>query len=144
MSKAPSIQAGMYFSFGNTGRKGIKSKNTFEAILNKERRSTTRFKEDGLNQFYRFKTLKTGDTIQFWEKPWKNGSFHGRSLIVEIESIQILNFNDMSPEKKELWSQQEGWDESFINVFLQKGKTSGLQIIYKLIQEPIDLQEKLF
>lgn len=96
------LLATMYFKFGANARPGIKSRSTFDAILDGERTSTTRYDSPYSARWGR---LKQGDLVRFYEG--KNMS--GRSVVVRVDSVDRINMRTMSEAQREEWSKAEGW-----------------------------------
>lgn len=97
------MRATMYFRYGNRKRPDVTSDTTFDAILVSERTSTTRFA--GWESFDRWKTVKVGDLIRFYE----DKAMTGRSLLVRIREISEIDLRSCDAAELEAWSRAEGW-----------------------------------
>ena len=97
------MPATMYFKYGAHARPGIKSASTFDAILDGERTSTTRY--DEWPQSARWGKLEKGDLVRFFE----DKHMKGRSVIVRVDSVERIDMRTMSEAQREEWSKAEGW-----------------------------------
>lgn len=115
--------ASMYFNYGWKGRSDVKSESTFEAILEGERTSTTRF--DKWSSSKDWNNVKKGDFVRFFE----DKEMKGRSVVVKVESIERINMATFTEAQHEAWSKAEGWSVLHSKENAKEG-ASGLQIRY--------------
>ena len=117
-------------------RPGLRGKTYFEAALNEERTSTTRFENDSPAQYRRWKALKPGDEIVLWSGPWdrNKGVFTGENIrCVVSEHPREINLRTLTAPQREEWSKAEGWSATWIDHHLARdGSPIGLQIRYRL------------
>ncbi|WP_298842278.1 macro domain-containing protein [uncultured Salinicola sp.] len=93
----------MYFAFGWEARPDVKSQTTFDAILDGERTSTTRF--DKWKNSDRWGKLKRGDLVRFYE----DREMEGKSVVVRVDSVERIDMRTLTDEGREKWSKAEGW-----------------------------------
>ena len=135
MEKLIKFDAGMYFAFSTLARPGLKAKTCFEAIVNGERTSTTRFEADSYAQFHKWKSLKPGDIVRVWSKRWNKGlgKFGGDSLLIEI--TKNPKEIDLETIDREEWSLVEGWSSKWIDHHINTGESlKGIQIRYTMVE----------
>lgn len=99
------LEATMYFAYGRDARPGFTPKSTFEAILEGQRTSTTRFKAWGGME--RWEQLKQGDEVRFFADKDKSGP----SVLVKVAGVRRVDLKSMSEPEIEAWSQAEGWSK---------------------------------
>jgi len=124
-------KASMYFSFDLEGRPDVKSNSTFDAILEGERTSTTRY--DKWPGSDRWGKLEKGDLIRFYE----DKGMKGRSVVVAVDSVERIDMRTMDDKQREAWSRAEGWSEGYARKSASNGP--GFQIRYR----PVPGQEIL-
>ena len=73
------LSASMYFSYSRDSRPDIASKTTFDAILDGERSSTTRFPQWG--GIKKWENLKKGDLVRFFD----DKNMNGKSVVVAVD-----------------------------------------------------------
>lgn len=114
----------MYFEYGRDARPEIKSKTTFDAILDGERTSTTRY--DSWAGTEAWGNLSPGSLVRFFE----DKEMKGRSVVVKIDSIERVNLATMNASEREAWSKAEGWS---VEHCARSGERygTGFQIRYK-------------
>ena len=93
--------AQMVYDYNGMSRPEVKSKSTFDAILNGERRATTRYASQG--HLDNWKSLKVGDFVSF-------RSNDGRNLYVRITKEATTLTKDTNAEE---WSKKEGWSTEY-------------------------------
>lgn len=125
----PSLKASMYFKYGNSRREGFKSETTFDAILEGERTSTTRYKEWG--PLERWEKLEPGAVVRFYE----DKEMRGRSVDVVVTGLQRISLRDMNEKQLEEWSKVEGWSVAHAKESARK-YSEGVQIRYALPESP--------
>lgn len=119
------LKASMYFAYGRDARTGLQSKTTFEAILAGERTSTTRFAVWPGSERYR--ALKVGDTIRFFE----DREMRGRHVdVVVTELPRDIDLARCSQADLASWSACEGWSENAGRGYGRRYGL-GLQVRYK-------------
>ena len=96
-------KASMYFSFGWEARPDVKSSTTFDAILEGERTSTTRF--DKWKGSDRWGQLRKGDLVRFYE----DREMKGKSVVVKVDSVERIDMRTLDDRQREDWSKAEGW-----------------------------------
>ena len=122
--KTPVVkEASMYFSFGWRGRQDVKSETTFDAILEGERTSTTRF--DKWASSREWANIKKGDLVRFYE----DREMKGRSVVVKVDSVRRIDMGSFSEKEIEDWSKAEGWSVLAAKEHVQK-RDSGFQVRY--------------
>jgi hypothetical protein len=99
------LSASMYFAYSGESRPEIASKTTFDAILDGERSSTTRFPQWGGIQ--RWESLKKGDLIRFFD----DKNMKGKSVVVAVDSISRIDLSACAESDLKGWSKAEGWSE---------------------------------
>lgn len=122
--RAIALKATMYFAFGQNALIGLRSKTTFQAILNGERTSTTRF--PAWPGYERWRSAKAGDLVRFYE----DRHMRGRYVDVIIESVQKIDLARCSAEEVAAWSQAEGWSAAYGRQLGQR-QGAGLQVRYR-------------
>ena len=105
----------MYFSYGAEKRAGIKAKSTFEAILNGERTSTTRF--DVWPGSDRWGRLPSGAPVRFYEDKNKRG----RWVDVIVALVKRVDLQQATRGELEAWSQAEGWSVDHARSIAHRG-----------------------
>lgn len=131
-----SFEAGMYYAYGKQGREGLRAKNCFEAILNGERTSTTRFESDSPSQYRKWVALQPGDRVRVWSGKWdkERNAFGGRSAVVVITHAPVrLRLENISAAGALRWEATEGWNHKEIQAIIQRGYAEGLYIRYRLM-----------
>lgn len=93
--------AQMVYDYNGMSRPEVKSKSTFDAILNGERRATTRYASQ--RHLDDWKSLKVGDFVSF-------RSNDGRKLYVRITKEATILTKDTDAEE---WSKKEGWSTEY-------------------------------
>ncbi len=120
-------QAGMYFKFGQSSREELKAKgsgySTFDAILDGERTSTTRY--DGWPGTDKWAAIKEGSNVRFFEEKGNRG----RSVIVKVMDVRRIDHRAADKETLERWSKAEGWSPEYGAASARKNG-AGLQIRY--------------
>ena len=104
MKKVPTnikYSAQMIYDYNGMSRPEIKSKSTFDAILNGERTATTRYASQG--HIDSWKSLNVGDVVKF-------RSNDGRVLYVKIIKKAAVLTKDTNAEE---WSKKEGWSTEY-------------------------------
>lgn len=96
-------KASMYFAFGWEARPDVKSQTTFDAILEGERTSTTRF--DKWKGSDRWGQLRKGDLVRFYE----DREMKGKSVVVKVDSVERIDMRTLDDRQREEWSKAEGW-----------------------------------
>jgi len=124
--------ATMYFSYGWEARPDVKSQTTFDAILDGERTSTTRF--DSWPSSKEWKDLKKGDLVRFYD----DRNMTGRSVVVRLDSVERIDMSKMSQQQKEEWSKAEGWSPIHAEKLAER-HTGAFQVRYR----PVPGQEIL-
>lgn len=118
-----SKRASMYFSFALDGRPDVKSESTFDAILEGERTSTTRYdKWKGSDDW---KDM-AGKLARFYE----DREMKGRSVVVRVDSVRRIDMREFSEKEKEEWSKAEGWAPHRVAAAIRAGHPTGWQIRY--------------
>jgi len=120
------IKASMYFAYGRDARPGLRSRSTFEAILAGERTSTTRF--PAWPGYERWKGLKAGDSVRFFEDREMRGRFVD---VVVTDTPKEIDLASCSQAAISGWSLAEGWSESAGRGYGRK-YGPGLQIRYRV------------
>ena len=128
------LDASMYFRFGKSQRHGVTAKTCFEAVVKGERTSTTRFPQDGPEQFARWRALRPGDLVRIWSGPFKEGAFKGDSCLIEVTEAprRVL----LSEIDREAWSMAEGWAPEFLDFLMGRGRQDGVQVRYRMHTSP--------
>ena len=122
----------MYFAYGWEARPDISSQTTFDAILEGERTSTTRYDEwRGSEDWGK---LKKGDLVRFYE----DKHMTGRSVVVAVDSVERINMKLMDEKQRADWSKAEGWSELHAKKSAER-HSGGFQIRYR----PVPGQEIL-
>jgi hypothetical protein len=122
----PDHDATMYFRYGRRARPGIVAKTTFDAVLSGERTATTR-------QSTFLADWRPGQIVRFWSG---KQIFKGKSVLVRILSVRVVQLSAMSPEEREEWSRLEGWSVDTAKAF-SIGLLSGRreQVIFKKLEQ---------
>ena len=127
MQRRIAKHASMYFSYGRDARPGLKSSNTFEAIVAGERTSTTRFLSwPGSQSWMR---LAPGELVRFYE----DKEMHGRSVDVEVVWTRLIDMTEMTDKELDAWSRVEGWSIEAAKTYAHKHK-SGVQVLFKKLE----------
>ncbi len=117
-------KATMYFDYNRDRRPGVQSTSTFDAILDAERTSTTRFPQWGNIQ--KWENLKEGDKVRFFD----DKEMRGRSVVVTVGEVKKVDFRTMSDQQKDEWSKAEGWSKEHATA-LGNRYGAGVQIRYR-------------
>lgn len=123
------LSATMTYSYGRSRRPGIRSETTFDAIINGERTTTTRFATKPGWQMWSRATK--GQIVRFFE----DSDMQGRSVLVRITDIRPIDLENCSMSMLNSWSLGEGWT-------MERGRSAGrengpgLWIRYELLQYP--------
>ncbi len=125
-SSEPEMKASMYFSYGRSKRPEIEGSSTFEAILDGQRTSTTRY--DEWRGSDRWGKLEKGAVVRFFE----DKEMKGRSVDVAVQSVERVKMSEFSPERIEEWSKAEGWSVDFAKQSAAK-HGAGFQVRYEVI-----------
>lgn len=121
-------KAEMVLKYNNEKRDDVKSKSTFEAIINKEKTAITIYAKDGNLEFW--KNLKKGDIVEFENE-------YGDALYVRItKRARQLSLVDEDAEK---WSKKEGWN---IEHFYKNVYPNIHDDAYQIEYEFIDIKKK--
>lgn len=123
--------ATMYFRYGQQKRPGVVADTTFDAILNGERTSTTRF--DTWKGSEKWRAAVPGDTIKFYA----DADFSGRSVIVTITKVIRINLSEFTEEQYDEWSRLEGWSVKHAKSLMALGPAT--QIIYTMTTQPKEM-----
>ena len=119
----------MSFAYLNNGRSDISSKTTFEAILNRERTSTSIWSDNKGSSYWT--DTKVGDTIKFWSD---NTVGSGQSVLVKVTGVNKIDMSKMTDAELEAWSKAEGWSfEQAKGRSRMNTKNKGIQIRYELL-----------
>lgn len=113
----------MYFSYGWEARPDVKSHRTFDAILDGERTSTTRF--DKWKGSERWGRLKRGDLVRFYE----DKAMKGKSVVVRVDSVERIDMRTLNDAQREEWSKAEGWSTLHANKSAER-YGAGYQVRY--------------
>lgn len=113
------IPVQMTFEYRGRQRDDVMSKTTFDAILNGERTSTTRYVGDKGEEFW--ENAKVGQVVQFV-------SGDGRTLYAVIDNIMPL-----TNVTRETWSKTEGWSTEYYDKEVAPKVDKGTYIKYSLI-----------
>tara|TARA_B100000929_G_scaffold267890_1_gene236409 strand:- start:129 stop:1697 length:1569 start_codon:yes stop_codon:yes gene_type:complete len=113
----------MYFSYGWEARPDVKSQTTFDAILDGERTSTTRF--DKWKGSERWGRLKRGDLVRFYE----DREMKGKSVVVRVDSVERIDMRTLNDAQREDWSKAEGWSTLHANKSAER-YGAGYQVRY--------------
>lgn len=128
-------KATMYFTYGKSAREDLLAKgpgySTFEAILDGERTSTTRY--DSWRGSERWRDYKEGDRIRFFE----DKEMKGRSVVVEVLDVMRIDHRGASKEALDRWSKAEGWSADYGRHSAEKNG-AGTQLRYvPVLGQPI-------
>lgn len=125
------IDAIMFKSYQGRQRPDVKSKTTFEAIINGERTSTTRWKPDTLH-FWNSIPLKS--IVRFRSLPEADDP-NNEYVYVRIKSRREITKSDLNDDFIKEWSEAEGWSKKYfeeeIRPIIERGGTV-LWIQYEL------------
>lgn len=121
------LSASMYFKYDNDKRPGLESNSTFDAILDGERVSTTRFDKYEYNN--KWKNLIEGDLVRFYE----DKEMKGRSVVVAIKSVSNIDLEKLGNREIDEWSKREGWSVEAGRKFGRNGP--GTNILYKPVPD---------
>ena len=120
-------EASMYFKYGQSARDDLKAQgpgySTFEAILDGERTSTTRY--DRWQGTEKWAGIKEGSNVRFYEEKGNKG----RSVIVKVMDVRRIDHRGSDKEALDRWSKAEGWSSEFGAQSARKNG-SGIQIRY--------------
>ena len=133
LSKAKEVA--MYFPYDRQQRSEVHSKTTFEAVIQGERKSTTRYSGDGHLDFWL--SFKKGTLLKCRSTRDKNDS-KVEYVYVEITEDPTEITPDMinDPAFLERWSKAEGWSQEYLKKSAQEHFAKGERIYwiqYKLV-----------
>jgi hypothetical protein len=113
------IEAGLWFSYGRAKRFDVTARTTFDAVLLGERRSTTRFARWPGHKAWQ--AIGVGDLVRFHARQDRAG----RSLVVQVSSVQPIDLATCDSDALEAWSLCEGWSPD-------KGREMGRELGHAL------------
>ena len=113
----------MKFDYEGHQRPDVKSKSTLEAIINGERKASTRYEKDGNIPYW--SRLKIGDIITW------HGKGNETVLVRVTKPLTKLSQNTTAEE----WSKKEGWSVEYFNKRVKPRLNEAYQIEYELMDE---------
>ena len=124
------LSASMYFSFLGKQRAGVRAETTFEAIINGERASTTRF--DKWGDLDRWRRLVPGDIVQFFE----DRAMCKRSVLVTVREVRDIKMMTFTAGELDQWSRVEAW-RPIVALEMASRYGHAVQVLYDFLAGPI-------